>query len=135
MVSQIFVNLPVSDLQRSIKFYEALGFSFNPQFTDEKAGCLVLGDNIFAMLLTREFFGGFINKPVGDPAAATSVINCVAVESRAKVDEIVAKAVKAGGASPMQPADHGWMYQHGFQDPDGHVWEVMYGDMSQLPQE
>ncbi|MEP6880992.1 MAG: VOC family protein [Dokdonella sp.] len=128
MIQQIFVNLPVKDLTRSIAFFGALGFTFNPKFTDEKAACMILGENMFAMLLVEPFFQGFTKKPVADAAKATEVIVALSVESRARVQEFVAKAVAAGAATPVAAIDHGFMYQHGFEDLDGHQWELFHMD-------
>jgi uncharacterized protein len=126
MARQIFVNLPVKDLARSVTFFKGLGFSFNPQFTDEKGTCMIVDDNIFVMLLTESFFGTFTSKPVCDAKAATEVLVCLSCDTRAEVDDLVAKAVAGGGAAPRPSQDHGFMYQHGFEDPDGHVWELAY---------
>jgi predicted lactoylglutathione lyase len=126
MHKQIFVNLPVSDLKRSMTFFKALGLSFNSQFTNDQAACLVVGENIFAMLLVEEFFRTFTHKPLVDPNAATEVIVCLSCESRAEVDDLVAKAVAAGGRAPREPQDHGFMYAHGFEDVDGHIWELVH---------
>ena len=128
MIQQIFVNLPVKDLTRSIAFFSALGFTFNLKFTDEKATCMILGENMFAMLLVEPFFQGFTKKPVADAAKATEVIVALSVESRARVQELVAKAVATGAATPVAAIDHGFMYQHGFEDLDGHQWELFYID-------
>ncbi|MET0393854.1 MAG: VOC family protein [Chitinophagaceae bacterium] len=134
MATQIFVNLPVKDLDKTVQFFTHLGYTFNPQFTNENATCMIIGENIFAMLLVEKFFQGFTKKEIADATKTTEVITALAVESRAKVDELVKKAVEAGGkASQLQ--DHGWMYQHGFEDVDGHLWEVFYADESALPQE
>ncbi len=126
MSSQIFVNLPVADLQASIDFFTALGFSFNAQWTDDTATCMVVGDNIFVMLLKRERFATFTPKPVVDARFATEVLVCISLASRAAVDEMVSKAVSAGGSLYNDPQDHGFMYAHGFQDPDGHIWELVF---------
>lgn len=126
MASQIFVNLPVADLKRSIAFFSALGFTFNPQWTDDSATCMIMGDNIFAMLLTRERFQGFTPRPVADATASTEVLVCLAVDSRAAVDEMVRNAVASGGSTYNAPQDHGFMYSHAFQDPDGHLWELVH---------
>ncbi|TCK43531.1 hypothetical protein B0G84_1868 [Paraburkholderia sp. BL8N3] len=126
MHKQIFVNLPVSDLKRSMTFFKALGLSFNSQFTNDQAACLVVGENIFAMLLVEEFFRTFTHKPLVDANAATEVIVCLSCESRAEVDDLVAKAVAAGGHAPREPQDHGFMYAHGFEDVDGHIWELVH---------
>ncbi|HEY9255017.1 MAG TPA: VOC family protein [Stenotrophomonas sp.] len=126
MVKQIFVNLAVESLPRAVDFFTALGFSFDPKYTDENATCLILGDNIFAMLLVKPFFLGFTTKELCDTAKATEVINALAVDSRAEVDALVAKAVAAGGVSLGPAKDYGFMYQHDFQDLDGHHWEVFH---------
>lgn len=130
MHRQIFVNLPVADLARSIAFFESLGYHVNPQFTNESGACLVLGETLHAMMLTRPFFQSFIDKPVADAHQATEVLTCLSCESRAEVDALVAKARAAGGAVPRPPQDHGFMYGHGFVDLDGHVWELVYMDMA-----
>ncbi len=124
MVRQIFVNLPVADLKASIAFFARLGFTFNPDFTDDTATCMIVGDNIFAMLMVRERFAGFAPHPPADARAATEVLLALQLESREAVDAMVAAAVVGGGNTYSAPQDHGFMYQHGFQDPDGHVWEV-----------
>ena len=133
MHKQIFVNLAVNDLPRSKAFFESLGLTFNPQFTNDHGACLVLGENIFAMLLVKEFFKGFTGKPLVDPREATEVLLCLSCDSRAEVDAIVAKAVAAGGIAPRAPQDHGFMYGHGFEDLDGHIWELGYMDMAAAP--
>ena len=126
MATRIFVNLPVKDLKKSIGFFEKLGFSFNPQYTDENATCMIVGENIFVMLLVESFFQRFTKKPIADAKSSTEAIVCLSVESRARVEELVAAARAAGGTTPMEPQDHGFMYQHGFQDLDGHLWELAY---------
>lgn len=126
MARQIFVNLPVKDLARSVAFFEGLGFSFNPRFTDDKGSCMVVDENIFVMLLTESFFGTFTSRPVSDASRATEVLVCLSCESRTEVDDLVAKAVACGGKAPRPSQDHGFMYQHGFEDPDGHIWELVY---------
>lgn len=124
MVKQMFVNLPVTDLGSSIAFFTRLGFAFNPDFTDDTATCMIVGDNIYVMLLVRQRFAGFAPHPPSDARAATEVLLALQLESRAAVDAMVRDAVAAGGNTYSAPQDHGFMYQHGFQDPDGHVWEV-----------
>ena len=124
MVRQIFVNLPVADLKASIAFFTRLGFTFNPDFTDDTATCMIVGENIFAMLLTRERFAGFAPHPPADARATTEVLLALQLESREAVDAMVKAAVSGGGNTYSAPQDHGFMYQHGFQDLDGHVWEV-----------
>lgn len=126
----IFVNLPINDLQRTKGFFSSLGFTFNPQFSDEKALCMVMDKNIFAMLLQREYFQTFTPKEVVDARQSSEVLLAISMESRQQVDETVKKAVAAGGSTYNQPKDHGFMYQHGFQDPDGHIWEVFWMDPS-----
>jgi hypothetical protein len=133
MPKQIFVNLPVKDLERSKAFFTALGFSFNPQFTDENAACMIIEDGSnYAMLLTEKYFATFASKPVADATKATEVLIALSLDSRAAVEAMVAKAAKAGGSTPRPAKDHGFMYQHGFDDPDGHGWEVFH--MSAMPQ-
>ncbi|SAL02804.1 glyoxalase/bleomycin resistance protein/dioxygenase [Caballeronia arationis] len=126
MHKQIFVNLPVKDLKRSMTFFKALGLSFDPQFTNDQGACLVIGDNIFAMLLVEDFFQGFTSKAIVDAEQSTEVLVCLSCESRTEVDELVAKAVAAGGRAPRPPLDHGFMYGHGFEDLDGHIWELVH---------
>jgi uncharacterized protein len=132
MNKQVFINLPVKDLNKSKAFFEALGFSFNPQFTNDSGACMVIAqDSIFAMLLTEEFFKTFTSKPIASAHEVTEVLNCLSCESREEVDSLVAKAIAAGGKSPRAPQDHGFMYGHGFEDLDGHIWELVY--MSGMP--
>lgn len=133
MTKQIFVNLPVKDLNKSMTFFKQLGFSFNMQFTDDKAACLVIGENIFAMLLTEAMFQTFTKKDISDAKKSTEVLIAIDVESKTDVDNMVKKALAAGGKTYMEAQDHGWMYQHSFEDLDGHQWEVFYGDLSKLP--
>lgn len=135
MTPQIYVNLPVKDLNKTIEFFTKLGFKFNPQFTDANATCMIIGENIFVMLLVEKFFKTFIKKEICNSDNSAEVILCLSAESREKVDEMVSKAIEAGGTSPMYKQDHGWMYGHGFQDLDGHLWEVMYMDVSAMPKE
>lgn len=126
MTQQIFVNLPVSDLQRSIDFFTALGFTFNAQWTDEAATCMIVGDNIFVMLLNRERFQTFTPKPVADATKSTEVLLCLTRDSREAVDVMVRRAVAAGGNVHKAAEDLGFMYGHGFQDLDGHIWELIH---------
>jgi predicted lactoylglutathione lyase len=126
MTQQIFVNLPVADLKAAITFFTALGFSFNPQWSDDTATCMIVGDNIFVMLLTREKFQTFTPKPVADAKATSEVLLCLTRDSREAVDRMVAQAVAAGGSTYNQPQDYGFMYSHGFQDLDGHIWELVH---------
>ena len=126
---QIFVNLPVKNLEKSKAFFSALGYTFNEQFTDANAACMVIQEgSIHAMLLVEEFFKTFTDKSLTDTSKSTEVLLCLSCESRAEVDEMVAKAVAAGGTVPRPPQDYGFMYGHGFQDIDGHLWELSYMD-------
>jgi uncharacterized protein len=126
MHKQIFINLPVADLKKSRAFFESLGFTFNPQFSNDSGACLILGENLFAMLLTVPFFKGFTSKAVVDASQATECLICLSCESRAEVDTLVAGALAAGGTAPRPPQDHGFMYGHGFEDLDGHIWELVH---------
>ena len=130
MPQMIFVNLPVKDLDRSVEFFTRLGFRFNPQFTDENATCMIVSDTIYVMLLREEDFRTFTPKEVCDSTRHTEVLVALSSESREAVDEMVRKAVAAGGSTYADPQDHGFMYQHGFQDPDGHIWELVWMDPS-----
>jgi predicted lactoylglutathione lyase len=130
MATKIFVNLPVTQLKKSIDFFTALGFTFNPQFTDETATCMIVGEDIFVMLLTRDKFKTFTPKEICDATKCTEVLVCLSCENRNKVDDMVRKAVAAGGTTYNQPQDHGFMYAHGFQDLDGHIWELVYMEPS-----
>ncbi len=133
MPKQIFVNLPVKDLQKTIGFFTQLGFSFNPQFTDENAACLQIAENIYAMLLIEKFFQTFTKKKISDAKKNAEAIIALSVDSKDEVNELVKKAVAAGAQTPNPPQDHGWMYGHGFEDLDGHLWEVFYMDQSKMP--
>lgn len=128
MPQMIFLNLPVKDLPAAMAFFRALGFSFNPQFTDDTAACMVISDTIFGMLLTHEKFAGFSPKPIADTERSIEVLTCLSRESREAVDAIVKAAVAAGGSTYREPQDHGFMYGHGFRDLDGHVWEAVWMD-------
>lgn len=126
MPQQIYVNLPVKDLTRTKCFFAALDFSFNPQFSNDVAVCMVVSDTIYIMLLTEPFFAGFTAKPIADAHTCTEVLICLSCDSRDAVDALVAKARAAGAAVPRNPQDHGFMYAHGFEDLDGHIWELVY---------
>ncbi|MEW5849344.1 MAG: VOC family protein [Myxococcota bacterium] len=126
---QIFINLPVSNLKKSMAFFTQLGFKFDPRFTDENAACLIVEENIHVMLLVESYFRSFSYKETCGTNAA-EVLLAIDAPNRAKVDELVAKAVSAGGATYNEPKDHGFMYQHRFRDLDGHTWEVAYMDMA-----
>lgn len=130
MATQMFLNLPVKDLPKSIEFFTKLGYRFNPQFTDETATCMLIGENIFAMLLTEKRFQEFTPKPVADATKTTEVLIALSCENREQVREMVAKALAAGATSYAEEKDHGFMLQHGYQDLDGHIWELFYMDPS-----
>ena len=135
MVKQIFVNLPVKDLSKIIRFFTKLGFKFNPQFTDANATYMIIGKDMFAMLLVEKFFKTFIKKEICDAKKSTEVLVALSVGSREEVDTMVKRALAAGGIEPRKPQDHGWMYGRAFEDLDGHIWEVFYMDESKMPEE
>jgi uncharacterized protein len=128
MSRMIFVNLAVKDLQKSMEFFSGLGFTFNQQFTDEKAACMVISDKAFVMLLTEPFFRGFTKLEPADTSKYTEALLALSCESRAEVDQIVRKAIDAGGRPALDPMDHGFMYNWSFYDLDGHHWEVLWMD-------
>ena len=132
MPTQIFVNLPVKDLKRSMDFFTNLGYHFNKQFTDERAACLVISENIFFMLLLEKFFNSFTPKRIIDTRTEVEVINALMVDSRKEVDELVDKAFKAGAKKSRDPEDLGFMYSRSFEDLDGHIWEFGYMDPSHI---
>jgi predicted lactoylglutathione lyase len=133
MNKQIYVNLPVKNLNRTKEFFSSLGFAFKPEFTNENAACMVVSDVIYVMLLTESFFLTFTPKAIADTSKTTEVLLCLSCDSRAQVDELVAKAVAAGGKTPRVTQDHGFMYGHSFEDLDGHIWELMYMDPNAKP--
>ncbi|WP_455359335.1 VOC family protein [Streptomyces sp. SYSU K21746] len=135
MPTMIFVNLPVKNLETTKGFWSKLGYSFNDQFSDENCACLVISDTIYAMLLTEPRFKDFTKKEIADSSKSTEVILCLSAESRAKVDELADGALGAGGFEASEPQDHGFMYGRSFQDPDGHIWEVMWMDPSAVAQQ
>jgi predicted lactoylglutathione lyase len=131
MSKMIFINLPVSDLARSIAFYESVGAAKNPQFSDETGACMVFSDTIHVMLLTHEKFSFFSPRAIPDAHQTAQMLLCVSADDRAGVDAMVANAGKGGGkADPCAVQDHGFMYGRSFEDPDGHIWEVMWMDVS-----
>ena len=134
MATKIFVNLPVNDLNRSIEFFTKLGYTFNKQFTDDKATCMIIGEDIFVMLLVKEFFKTFIKTEIADATKTTEALICLSAESRSAVDEMIKKAVDAGATTYKEPQDHGFMYGHGYQDLDGHIWEIMWMDPAAVNQ-
>ena len=133
MHKQIFVNLAVNDLPRSKSFFESLGLHVDPKFTNNQGAGLIVGDNIYVMLLAKDFFKTFTSKPLSDPGKSTEVLVCLSCESRAEVDKVVANALAAGGTAPRAAKDQGFMYGHGFEDLDGHIWELIYMDPGAKP--
>jgi predicted lactoylglutathione lyase len=126
VTQSIFINLPVESVSRSRDFFVGLGFSINEQFSNEQAACVVLADNILVMLLAKPFFAGFTDRPIADARATTEVLNCLSCDSREHVDQLVALAAQHGGRAYREAKDHGFMYGHGFEDPDGHIWELVH---------
>lgn len=134
MATKIFVNLPVKDLNSSVGFFKNLGFSFNQQFTDETGACMVISEDIYAMLLTHSKFREFTTKEISDSTKNAEVILALSSDSKEGVNETVNKAIKAGGTEPLQSKDYGFMYQRSFQDLDGHLWEVLWMDPAAINQ-
>jgi predicted lactoylglutathione lyase len=132
VTTKIFVNLPAKDLNKTIEFFTKLGFKFNPQFTDENATCMIVGEDIFVMLLVEKFFKTFTKKEICDTSKNTEVIVALSVEGREKVDQMINKAIEAGGRESREPQDHGWMYGRSFEDINGHIWEIIYMDENAL---
>jgi uncharacterized protein len=130
VVTKIFVNLPVKDLNNTIDFFTKLGFKFNPQFTDENATCMIVNEDIFVMLLVEKFFKTFTKKEICDTSKDTEVIVALSLESREKVDQMINKAIESGGKESREPQDHGWMYGRSFEDINKHLWEIIYMDES-----
>jgi uncharacterized protein len=127
-MTDIFMNLPVKNLDRSMDFFAALGFDFNPQFTNEHGACMVIAENIYAMLLTEPMFKGFTPKEIADATKTTEVMTALSCESREAVDTFLEKAIEAGASETRDPQDHGFMYGRAFNDPDGHIWEMFWMD-------
>lgn len=125
---QLFVNLSVRDLKRSMEFFSRLGFEFNPQFTDDKAACMVISDQAFVMLLAEPFFKTFTKREICNTSSHTEGLFALSCDSRDEVDDMVKKAIEAGGQHAMEPMDHGFMYAWSFYDLDGHHWEVLWMD-------
>ena len=132
MINKIFVNLPVKDLDKSMAFFKAIGFSFNSQFTDKTAACMVMSDDIYAMLLTHDKVKEFTKKPIADAHRTLEVLTALAVEGKEKVNELADKALKAGAQEAYSPKDYGFMFTRNFEDPDGHIWEVFWMDPAQV---
>jgi uncharacterized protein len=135
MAKKIFINLPVADLQKSMTFYTTIGFTNNPQFSDETAACMVLTEEIYVMLLTYSKFREFTKKEIGNANSTASVINSVSVDSVEEVNSMSDQALKAGGRETNEPKDYGFMQQRSFEDLDGHLWEVLYMDVTKFPTE
>ncbi|HUC82875.1 MAG TPA: VOC family protein [Flavisolibacter sp.] len=135
MATKIFVNLPVKDLKKSIEFFQQLGYSFNQQFTDETAACMVISEDIYAMLLTHEKFSQFTSKKIADATQTTEVLTCLSAESKDKVNELVNKALTAGATEAGDPQDYGFMFGRSFNDLDGHIWEIMWMDEAAIQQQ
>jgi len=135
MKTKIFLNLAVNDLNRAVSFFNGLGFLTDPKFTNDKGACIVISEDIYVMLLVKDFYQTFTNKQICDSATTSEVLISLSMESREKVDEIIEKAVQAGGTDYQEAKDYGWMYQRTFLDLDGHHWEVFFMDESQIPNE
>ena len=134
MPRQVFINLPIKNMEKSQAFFKSLGFSFNPQFTNAQGACMVLSeDHSYVMLLVESFFQGFTKKAIADASKSTEVLIALSCASRAEVDEMVSKALAAGATAPNPQQDHGFMYSHGFTDLDDHVWEVFWMDPAAMP--
>ncbi|WP_415647125.1 VOC family protein [Stackebrandtia soli] len=128
MSRQMFVNLAVKDLKRSVAFFTKLGFEFDARFTDENATCMIISDDCFVMLLVEDFFRGFTTKPIVDASSSTEVIVALSADSQGDVDQLVEAALASGGNRSKEPMSEGGMYSRSFSDPDGHLWEVVYMD-------
>ncbi|MEJ7694563.1 VOC family protein [Daejeonella sp.] len=126
MATNIFVNIPVKNLKKSMDFFAALGYQFNPNFTNDEGACMVVSDTIYVMLLVERFFKTFTTKEICDASKNTESIICLSVEKKDQVEEMIDKAVAAGGSIYSEPQDHGFMYQHAFQDLDNHLWEIVW---------
>ena len=135
MITKLFVNLPVKDLNKTVEFFTKLGFTFNPQFTDENATCMIVGKDIFVMLLVEKFFKTFTKKEISDTTKNTEAIVALSAQSREEVDQMMEKVVGAGGREARDPQDHGWMYGRSFEDINGHLWEIFYMDESAMKKE
>ena len=135
MITNIFVNLSVKDLNKTVEFFTKLGFTFNPQFTDENATCMIVGKDIFVMLLVEKFFKTFTKKEISDTTKNTEAIVALSAQSREEVDQMMEKVLDAGGREAREPQDHGWMYGRSFEDINGHLWEIFYMDESAMKKE
>ncbi len=135
MASQVFINLPITNLDRTMKFYAGMGFTNNPQFSDDSGKCMVWSDSIFVMLLTHEKFSSFTSKPIADTKSNIAGLFSLSFESVEKMNEVTDGAIAAGGTEPVPVRDYGFMQQRTVEDPDGHTWELFYMDMSKFPQQ
>ncbi|MFZ0281366.1 MAG: VOC family protein [Bacteroidales bacterium] len=133
MEAKLFVNLPVRDLQKTKDFFSGLGFSYNPQFSDDKAACMIINGDSNVMLLTEDFFKSFTKKGIVNAHNCTEVLTSISAESRDRVNEIVNKAISLGATEARDPDDYGYMYTRSFNDPDGHIWEVAWMDLQSFP--
>jgi predicted lactoylglutathione lyase len=132
-MKQVFINLPVKDVERSMNFYTQLGFTVNPQFSDEQAKCMIWSDTIFVMLMSHEKLTGFTKKPIADTKIGLAALFALSVESVDQINEIVDKGLQAGGTEPMPMADYGFMQLRKIEDYDGHTWEIFFMDMTKVP--
>ena len=132
---KIFINLPVNNLDKTIAFFTKVGFKFNPQFTDQNATCMIISDEIYAMLLVKPFFKGFIKKEICDTTKYAEVIFALSVNSKEEVDQMMRRVLEAGGTEPREAQNHGWMYGRSFEDVDGHLWEIFYMNEKEMPEE
>ncbi|TDH21259.1 glyoxalase/bleomycin resistance/extradiol dioxygenase family protein [Segetibacter sp. 3557_3] len=128
MATKMFLNLPVEDLNNSIEFFTKLGYTFNQQFTNENATCMIISEDIYVMLLVRPFFKSFITKEIADTKTSVEAITCLSADSKELVDQMISKAIDAGGTTYREPQDMGFMYSHAYQDLDGHLWEIVWMD-------
>jgi uncharacterized protein len=135
MAKQIFINLAVKDLQKSMNFYTALGFSNNPQFSDETGKCMVWSENIFVMIMTHEKFSSFATKPIADTKSNLAGLFSLSVDSIYEVNNILTNGLNSGGTEPHEMRDYGFMQQRTIEDPDGHTWEIFYMDITKFPKE
>jgi predicted lactoylglutathione lyase len=133
MAKQLFINLAVKDLQKSMNFYTALGFTNNPQFSDDSGKCMVWSENIFVMILTHEKFKTFATKPIADTKSNVAGLFSLSLDSLEEVNKVVNSGLKAGGTEPNEMRDYGFMQQRTIEDPDGHTWEIFFMDMTKFP--
>jgi predicted lactoylglutathione lyase len=135
MGKEIFINLPVKDLEKTSRFFEQMGYSFNPQFSDERAKCMIISDDIYVMLLVEPFFRSFTGKEVSDTSKTCDCILSLAEDSQTAVDKMMEKCIAAGGRDISKPQEVDFMYTRTFEDPDGHHWEIFHMDMAKVPNE